>query len=196
MSEEDTTYDASHIQVLQGWEAVRKRPGMYVGSTSERGLRQMVFEVADRAVNEVLAGRAGSVGITLTPDGGVCVADDGPGVPLDETEVDGGPGLEALLTRIQVGADTGGRHDVNLGFCGVGPGVVNALSRRMTAEVRRGGVLWVQEYARGVAATPLTKVGTGPVAGPPSPSGPTLTSSELRISRSTDWRSASGNWPA
>ncbi|MFJ7016202.1 ATP-binding protein [Streptomyces albogriseolus] len=160
MSEEDTRYDASHIQVLQGWEAVRKRPGMYVGSTSERGLRQMVFEVADRAVNEVLAGRAASVDITLTPDGGVCVADDGPGVPIDGTEGADGPGLEALLTQMQAGVGTGGRHDVTIGFCGVGPAVVNALSRRMTAEVRREGVRWVQEYARGVATTPLTEVGT------------------------------------
>ncbi|MFD9777837.1 ATP-binding protein [[Kitasatospora] papulosa] len=165
MSEEDTRYDASHIQVLQGWEAVRKRPGMYVGSTSERGLRQMVFEAADRAVNEVLAGRASSVDITLTPDGGVCVADDGPGVPIDETEGADGPGLEALLTQMQAGVGTGGRHDVTIGFCGVGPAVVNALSRRMTAEARREGVLWVQEYARGVAATPLTKVGTATGSG-------------------------------
>ncbi|MFF8691310.1 ATP-binding protein [Streptomyces sp. NPDC015144] len=165
MSEEDTRYDASHIQVLQGWEAVRKRPGMYVGSTSERGLRQMVFEAGDRAVNEVLVGRASSVDITLTPDGGVCVADDGPGVPTDETEGADGPGLEALLTQMQAGAGTGGRYDVTIGFCGVGPCVVNALSRRMTAEVRREGVRWVQEYARGVAATPLTKVGTATGSG-------------------------------
>ncbi|MGW4688553.1 ATP-binding protein [Streptomyces sp. NPDC004244] len=165
MSEEDTRYDASHIQVLQGWEAVRKRPGMYVGSTSERGLRHMVFEVADRAVNEVLAGRAASVDITLTPDGGVCVADDGPGVPIDDTEGAGGPGLEALLTQMQAGVGTGGRHDVTLGFCGVGPAVVTALSRRMTAEVRREGVRWVQEYARGVATSPLTQVGTATRSG-------------------------------
>ncbi|MFD8992419.1 ATP-binding protein [Streptomyces goshikiensis] len=165
VSEKDTRYEASHIQVLEGWEAVRKRPGMYVGSTTERGLRQMVFEVADRAVNEVLAGRAASVDITLMPDGGVCVADDGPGVPIDETEGAGGPGLEALLTQMQAGVGTGGRHDVTLGFCGVGPAVVNALSCRMTAKVRREGVLWVQEYARGEAATPLTEVGTATGSG-------------------------------
>ncbi|MFF8697203.1 ATP-binding protein [Streptomyces sp. NPDC015144] len=159
MSEKDTRYDASHIQVLEGWEAIRKRPGMYVGSTSERGLRQMVFEVADRAVNEVLASRASSVDITLTPGGGVCVADDGPGVPIDETEGASVPGLEALLTQMQTRVDTGGHRDVPLGFCGIGPAVVNALSRRMTAEVRREGVRWAQEYARGVATTPLTKVG-------------------------------------
>ncbi|WP_241989738.1 MULTISPECIES: ATP-binding protein [unclassified Streptomyces] len=165
MSEEDTGYEASHIQALEGWEAVRKRPGMYVGSTGERGLCQMVFEVVDRAVNEVLAGRAASVDITLTPDGGVRVADDGPGVPADGTEGVAGPGLEALLTRMHIGAGAGGRHDVTLGFCGVGPGVVNALSRRMTAEVRREGVRWVQEYARGVATTSLTEVRTATGSG-------------------------------
>ncbi|MFF3394378.1 ATP-binding protein [Streptomyces sp. NPDC002669] len=158
MSEEATMYDACDIRVLEGREAIRKRPGMYIGSTGERGLRHMVFEVADRAVNEVLEGRAASVDITLTPDGGVCVADDGPGVPDDEME--GGPGLEALLTHMQAGMGTGGRHDVTLGFCGVGPVVVNALSRRMTAEVRREGARWVQEYARGVATTPVTGAGT------------------------------------
>ncbi|MFF8731771.1 ATP-binding protein [Streptomyces sp. NPDC015171] len=165
MSEEATEYDASHIQVLQGWEAVRKRPGMYIGSTGERGLRQMVFEVADRAVNEVLAGRAGSVDITLTTDGGVCVADDGPGVAIGETGDAGGPGLEALFSHMQAGARAGGRHDVALGFCGAGPSVVNALSRRMTAEVRRAGTRWVQEFARGVTATPLTEAGTATGSG-------------------------------
>ncbi|MFE9636948.1 ATP-binding protein [Streptomyces sp. NPDC006463] len=163
MSEEATSYDASNIQVLEGWEAVRKRPGMYIGSTSERGLRQMVFEVADRAVNEVLDGRAASVDVTLTPDGGVCVADDGPGIPIDETGA--GPGLESLLTQMQAGTGAGGRHDVTLGFCGVGPAVVNALSQRMTAEVRCGGVRWVQEYARGVAAAPLTEAGVATGSG-------------------------------
>ncbi|MEU6210917.1 ATP-binding protein [Streptomyces sp. NPDC047023] len=159
VTEENTRYDASHIQVLEAREVFRKRPGMYLGSTGERGLRHMVFEIADRAVNEVLVGRATSVDITLTPDGGVRVADDGPGVPIDEREGADGPGLEALLTHMQAGVGTGGRYDVTLGFCGVGPAVVNALSRRMTAEVRREGVRWIQEYARGVATTPLTEVG-------------------------------------
>ncbi|MEU9236052.1 ATP-binding protein [Streptomyces subrutilus] len=164
MSEEATSYDASYIQVLEGLEAVRKRPGMYVGSTSERGLRHMVFEVADRAVNEVLDGRATSVDVTLTPDGGVCVNDDGPGIPIDEPGALGGSGLEALLTQMQAGAGAGSRRNVTLGF-GVGPAVVNALSRRMTAEVRREGVRWVQEYARGVAAIPVTEAGTATGSG-------------------------------
>ncbi|MGA5412058.1 ATP-binding protein [Streptomyces lavendulocolor] len=165
MSEESTSYDASNIQVLEGWEAVRKRPGMYIGSTSERGLRHMVFEIADRAVNEVLHGRATSVDVTLTPDGGVYVADDGPGVPIDETGASDGPGLEALLTQMQAETGVAGRHDITLGFCGVGPAVVNALSQRMTAEVRREGVRWVQEYERGVVTTPLTEAGTATESG-------------------------------
>ncbi|MFG2339544.1 ATP-binding protein [Streptomyces yangpuensis] len=165
MNAEDARYDAGHIQVLEGWEAVRKRPGMYIGSTSERGLLHMVLEVTDRAVNEVLAGRAASVDVTLTSDGGVRVADDGPGIPIDEAGAAGGPGLEALLTRMQAGVVAEGRHDVTAGFCGVGPAVVNALSCRMTAEVRREGVRWAQEYARGVAATPLTRVGTATRSG-------------------------------
>ncbi|TRV81119.1 DNA gyrase subunit B [Streptomyces sp. 130] len=120
---------------------------MYIGSTSELGLRQMVFEAVGRAVDEVLAGPAASVDITLTPDGGVCVADGGTGVPVYETEGADGPGLEALLTHVQAGVSTRSRHEVTIGFCSVGLAVVNALSRRMTAEVRREGVRWVQEIS-------------------------------------------------
>ncbi|WP_310727946.1 ATP-binding protein [Streptomyces sp. N2A] len=166
MSEDAIRYDATHIQVLEGWEAIRKRPGMYVGSTGKRGLHQLVFEVADRAVNEVLASLAGSVDVTLTPDGGVRVADDGPGVPI-ETAGDTG-GLEALLTRMPAGAEPGGRHAVLLGLFGIGPCVTNALSSHLTAEVRREGVCWIQEYARGVALTPPT------AAGPTTGSGTTI----------------------
>ncbi|TDT97280.1 DNA gyrase subunit B [Streptomyces sp. 846.5] len=165
MSGEASEYDASQIQVLEGWEAIRKRPGMYIGSTGERGLLQMVFEAANRAVNEVLAGHASIVDVTLTPDGGVRVADDGRGVRIDESGVSGTSGLEALLTRFQTGPGTGGRHDVTLGLFGLGPFVVNALSSRMTAEVRRGGAGWVQEYARGVAVTPLIEAGTSTGSG-------------------------------
>ncbi len=165
MTEEASKYDASQIQALEGWEAIRKRPGMYIGSTGERGLRQLVFELADRSVNEVLAGHANCVDITLTSDSGVCVADDGRGIRIDEAGHTGISGLEALLTRMQAGAGPSGRHHVTLGLCGMGPFVVNALSSRMTAEVRRGGARWVQEYERGVAVTPLTEAGTSTGSG-------------------------------
>ncbi|CAL9583744.1 DNA gyrase subunit B, novobiocin-resistant [Streptomyces sp. enrichment culture] len=165
MSEESTGYDASRIQVIEGPEAVRRRPGMYIGSTTERGLSHMVCEVADRAVNEVLDGRGTRVEITLSSDGAVRVADDGPGVPLDEAGDAAGPGLEALLTRMPCRPAAVGRHHVMLAPFRVGPAAVNALSRRMTAEVRRQGVRWVQEYARGLATTPLTEAGTATGSG-------------------------------
>nr|WP_237694520.1 hypothetical protein [Streptomyces sp. SID2563] len=126
---------------------------MYIGSTGPRGLHVLVYEIADRPVNGTPAGRAASVDITLTADGGVRVADDVAG------EADG-PGLEAWLTRTGPGTGFQGRDRVLLGGFGVGPAVVNALSRRMTAEVRYDGVLWAQEYARGAAVTPLTETGT------------------------------------
>lgn len=159
MSDAANMYDAGHIQVLEGWAAIRKRPGMYIGSTGEQGLHHMVFDVVGRAVNEVLAGRAASVEVTLTPDGGVRVVDDGPGIPVEATGNAGGSGVEALLTRMHPGAEPGGRHAVATSLFGTGPRVTNALSSRLTAEVWREGVHWVQEYARGVALTPLTAVG-------------------------------------
>ena len=169
MSDDANRYDATSITVLHGWEAVRKRPGMYVGSIRERGLHQSVFEVVDQAVNEVLAGRASSVDVTLAPDGGVSVADDGPGVPVEAAGDTGGPGLEALLTRMHAGAVPGGRSALSSGLFGLGPCVTNALSSRLTAEVRRDGARWVQEYTRGVAIAPPTAM--GPAAG----SGTTIT---------------------
>ncbi|MFB6517631.1 DNA gyrase subunit B [Streptomyces sp. NPDC056401] len=169
MSEEAIGYDAAHIQVLEAWEAIRKRPGMYVGSTGERGLHQLVYEVADRAVNEVLAGRARTVEVTLTPYGGIRVTDDGTGLPLENASGTDGPTLEALLTFAHARARPNGRHAVSLGLFGIGPCVTNALSSRLTAEVRREGVRWVQEYARGVAVTPPI------AAGPTTTCGTTLT---------------------
>ncbi|WP_329383908.1 ATP-binding protein [Streptomyces sp. NBC_01716] len=165
MSESANRYDASRITVLQGSEAIRKRPGMYVGSTGERGLHQAVFEVVGRAVNEVLAGRAGSVDVTLMRDGGVGVADDGAGVPVEVA----GPGLEALLTGAYTGARQAGRDTAAVGLAGIGPCVANALSSRLTAVVRHDGVRWVREYERGVAVAPSMAV--GPVSG----SGTTIT---------------------
>ena len=164
MSGESIRYDATRIQVLEGWEAIRRRPGMYVGSTGERGLHQLVFEVVDRAVNEVLAGRACSVDVTLTPDGCVRVADDGPGVPVEAAGDTDVPGLEAMLTSMRAGRNPRGRHAVAMGLFGAGLCVTNALSRRLTAEVRREGVRWVQDYERGVAVAPAgTASGSGTV---------------------------------
>ncbi|MER7703712.1 DNA gyrase subunit B [Kitasatospora sp. NPDC097605] len=157
MSEGTTGYETARIQVLEGLEAVRKRPGMYVGSTGEHGLHNLLFSVTHRAVNEVLAGRTRRVDVTLMSDGWARVADDGPGDPV-----------EAPLTRMQAGKPPLERHDVSAGYIGLELFVANALSSRLTAEVRRAGVRWVQEYARGVALTPPTE------AGPASRSGTSI----------------------
>ncbi|PKT69258.1 DNA gyrase subunit B [Streptomyces populi] len=160
-------YDAARIEVLEGPEAVRERPGMWVGSTKERGLHQLVFMVMGQAVNEVLATGTGSVDVTLTSDGGVRVADDGPGAGFEApaTGDTGGPGLEALLTSLAAGSEPSGRHTVVVGDLGMGLFVANALSSRLTAEVRHEGVRRTQEYARGVALAPPCAVGPAPGSG-------------------------------
>ncbi|MFI1484879.1 DNA gyrase subunit B [Streptomyces sp. NPDC020747] len=150
-------YDAARIEVLEGREAVRKRPGMYVGSTGERGLYQLVFEVVGRAVNQVPVG-GGSVDVTLTSDGGVRVADDGPGGSCEAAGDTGGPDLEALLTRYWAGREPSGRHITDVGQFRAGLFVANALSSRLTAEVWSEGVRRVHEYARGVAVVPPAAV--------------------------------------
>ena len=161
MSGDGMGYDAAQIEVLEGLEAVRRRPGMWVGSTGERGLLHMVFEAVGQAVNTVLTTGPGRVDVTLTPDGGVRVADDGPGVPFEDPG-DGdtdGQCLEALLARMHTGPEPSGRHIASVAPLGVGLFVVNALSSRLTAEVRREGTQRFQEYAHGVALAPPTTVG-------------------------------------
>ncbi|MGW6956390.1 DNA gyrase subunit B [Streptomyces chartreusis] len=161
MSDAASQYTAADIQVLEGREAIRKRPGMYVGSTGEPGLHNQVFEVSDWAVNEVLAGRAEHVDVGLEADGRVRVAIDGPGIPVEAAGHAGAPGLEELLTRMHAGPRGDSRKFVGVGLFGLGPFVTNALSSHLTGEVRREGVRWVQRYDRGAAV------------GPPSPQGPT-----------------------
>ncbi|WP_329214547.1 DNA gyrase subunit B [Streptomyces sp. NBC_00683] len=163
MSENASGYDATNITVLEGREAIRKRPGMYVGSTGIRGLHQVLFEVIGRSVNDVLADGGGCVDVTLMRDGGVRVTDDGPGVPVEAAGDTSNACLETLLTRTQPGAGPGDRHRVSWSVCGMGPCVTNALSRRLTAEVRRGQTLWIQEYSRGAAVAP--PAATGPATG-------------------------------
>ncbi|MEU1047589.1 DNA gyrase subunit B [Streptomyces sp. NPDC005897] len=158
MNDGDAGREAARTGMPAGREAIRERPGMFVGSTGERGVRQMVFEVAGRAVNEVLAGRGRHVDVTLTGDGGVRVADDGPGVPVEAAGHTEGPGLETLLTRALFEPGPVDRHTAILAPLGIWPFVTNVLSSRLTAEVRRAGTRWVQEYARGVPLGP-------PVAG-------------------------------
>lgn len=167
MSGKRMGYDAVRIEALEGREAVRKRPGMWVGSTSERGLHELVLQAVSWSVNRVLADpEGGSVDVTLTHDGGVRVADDGPEVLLTADGKIGGSGLEALLTAMPA-AERGGRRNVHLSPVGCrGLFVPNVLSSRLTAQVRHRGTRRAQEYARGVAvarpaaAGPTTGSGT------------------------------------
>ena len=158
MSEEKKNYDATNIQVLEGLEAVRKRPGMYIGSTGPRGLHHLVYEIVDNSVDEALAGYCDNINVVITKDGDIRVSDNGRGIPGDMHPIEKKPAVEVVLTVLHAGGKFGGGgYAVSGGLHGVGASVVNALSETLSVEVRRDGFTWSQDFTIGVPDAPLKK---------------------------------------
>ncbi len=156
-----TEYGADQIQILEGLEAVRKRPGMYIGSTSSSGLHHLVYEIVDNSVDEALAGYCDSIDVQINPDNSITVVDDGRGIPVDIQKKAGIPAVEVVFTILHAGGKFGGGgYKVSGGLHGVGASVVNALSEWLEVEVRTGGHVYKQRYERGKTMYPLKIVGS------------------------------------
>ena len=160
MSEEKSNYNAANIQVLEGMEAVRKRPAMYIGDTGERGYHHLVYEVVDNSIDEALAGYCSMIDVIINPDGSLTVQDDGRGIPVDMHPTQGKPAIEVVLTVLHAGGKfDGSNYKVSGGLHGVGVSCVNALSDWMKVEVKRAGKLHRIEFSRGLVTKPLEVIG-------------------------------------
>ena len=154
-------YDASQIQVLEGLEAVRKRPGMYIGSTSSSGLHHLVYEIVDNSIDEALAGYCSHIELTIEPGDIICVSDNGRGIPVDIQPQTGKSALEVVFTVLHAGGKFGGGgYKVSGGLHGVGASVVNALSEWLTVQVHRDGKIYEMKFSRGNITQEMRIVGS------------------------------------
>src|SRR3954447_6192703 len=162
----EAAYSAKDITVLEGLDPVRKRPGMYIGSTGSRGLHHLAYEVIANSVDEALAGRCDLVEVTIHPDESMTVKDNGSGIPVDMMKDQGLPAPEVVLTKLHAGGKFGqGGYKVSGRLHGVGISVVNALSEWLVAEVQRDGKTWRQEFARGEPTSGMETIGVSQETG-------------------------------